>query len=127
MWDLYYYQRMEKLERYKVDKVKISEWYPLQTTIEGMLGIFEHLFGMDFVEIKGEERDELSATGKGSDLVWHEDVQIFAAWDDEGEGGKFLGYLYFDLFPRKGKYAGPANFNLQPVRIKLFFLRSVLT
>jgi len=79
-----------------------------------MLQIFEELFGLVFVEITGKERDEIADTGKGSDIVWHEEVQVFSVWDDESEGSGFVGYLYLDLFPREGKYGHAANFNLQP-------------
>ena len=88
--------------------------FPLDTTIRGMLHIFEELFGLAFVEIVGEQRDNISATGKGNDVVWHQDVQLFSVWDDESEGNGFVGYLYLDLFPREGKYGHAANFNLQP-------------
>ena len=53
-------------------------------------------------------------TGKGENISWHEDVKIFSVWDDEGEGGSFVGYLYLDLHPRPGKYGHAANFSLQP-------------
>jgi metallopeptidase MepB len=56
----------------------------------------------------------LAATGKAEDIAWHEDVKIFSVWDDEGEGGGFVGYLYLDLHPRPGKYGHAANFSLQP-------------
>lgn len=79
-----------------------------------MLKIFEELFGLAFVEIVGKDRDSIAETGKGDDIVWHKDVQVFSVWDDEGEGGGFVGYLYLDLFPRDGKYGHAANFNLQP-------------
>ena len=71
---------------------------------------------MVFVEITGEDRAAVAPSGKGSDIVWHEDVQVFSVWDDAGEGSGFIGYLYLDLFPREGKYGHAANFNLQPVR-----------
>jgi metallopeptidase MepB len=48
------------------------------------------------------------------DISWHEDVKIFTVWDDEEEGGSFVGYLYLDLHPREGKYGHAANFSLQP-------------
>jgi len=81
-----------------------------------MLGIFEHLFGLAFREVVGSERDELSPTGRGSDIVWHDDVQLFSVWDEEAQGGGFLGYLYLDLYDRDDIYGNPSDWNLQPVR-----------
>ncbi|KAK5170853.1 hypothetical protein LTR04_002761 [Oleoguttula sp. CCFEE 6159] len=114
LWDHRYYDTLLLEQQYSLDQQKIAEYFPLQTTIRGMLHIFEELFGLVFVEITGEERDRIAETGKGSDIVWHADVQVFSVWDDEGEGNGFVGYLYLDLFPRPGKYGHAANFNLQP-------------
>ncbi|PVH91384.1 metallopeptidase MepB [Periconia macrospinosa] len=114
LWDARYYDRLMLEKDYSLDRQIISEYFPLSTTIQGMLKIFEELFGMVFIEIVGEDRVALAEGGKGSDIVWHEDVQIFSVWDDEGEGSGFIGYLYLDLFPRDGKYGHAANFNLQP-------------
>ena len=47
-------------KEYSIDEQKIAEYFPLQSTIEGMLNIFEELFGFVFVEITGEERTKLS-------------------------------------------------------------------
>ncbi|KAI9750971.1 MAG: mitochondrial import inner membrane translocase subunit tim21 [Chaenotheca gracillima] len=114
LWDHRYYDRLMIEEEYSIDQQKIAEYFPLQTTVEGMLHIFEQLFGLVFVEITpGDERDKL-AGGKGGDIIWHEDVKMFSVWDDEGEGGEFVGYLYLDMFPRDGKYGHAANFNIQP-------------
>lgn len=115
LWDHRYYDRLMLEKDYQLDHQVIAEYFPLQTSIQGMLKIFEDLFGLVFVEIVGEEdRAALAEGGKASDIVWHEEVQIFSVWDDEGEGGGFVGYLYLDLFPRDGKYGHAANFNLQP-------------
>lgn len=114
LWDHRFYDRMMEEKDYQLDQQLISEWFPLQTTIKGMLEIFEQLFGLVFVEIVGEDRDSVSPSGKGQDIVWHEEVQVFSVWNDEGEGSGFVGYLYLDLFPRTGKYGHAANFNLQP-------------
>lgn len=114
LWDHRFYDRMMVEKDYSLDQQLISEYFPLQTTIQGMLKIFEELFGLVFVEIIGSDRDDISPSGKGGDITWHEDVQVFSVWDDEGEGGGFVGYLYLDLFPRQGKYGHAANFNLQP-------------
>lgn len=114
IWDHRFYDRLMQERDYALDQQLVSEYFPLQTTIEGMLKIFEELFGLVFVEVTGEDRDKLAITGKGNDIVWHDDVQIFSVWDDEGEGSGFVGYLYLDLFSRDGKYGHAANFNLQP-------------
>ncbi|RJE22570.1 metallopeptidase MepB [Aspergillus sclerotialis] len=114
LWDHRYYDRLMLEKEYSLDHQLISEYFPLQNTIQGMLKIFEELFGMVFVEITGEDRAAVASSGKGSDIVWHEDVQVFSVWDDAGEGSGFIGYLYLDLFPREGKYGHAANFNLQP-------------
>jgi metallopeptidase MepB len=116
LWDHRFYDRLMLEKEYQLDHQKIAEFFPLQTTIRGMLEIFEELFGLVFVEVKGEDRASISASGKGEDIVWHEDVQLFSVWDEEAQGSGFVGYLYLDLHPREGKYGHAANFNLQPVR-----------
>ena len=114
LWDHRFYDRMMEEKDFQLDQQLISEYFPLHTTIRGMLQIFEQLFGLVFVEVVGRDRDSLAPSGKGEDIVWHEEVQVFSVWDDEGEGSGFVGYLYLDLFPRLGKYSHAANFNLQP-------------
>jgi len=114
LWDNRFYDTLMLEKQYSLDQEAIAEYFPLETTIRGMLRIFEELFGLAFVEITGADRDKLSETGKGDDIVWHPDVQVFSVWDDESEGNGFVGYLYLDLHPRDGKYGHAANFNLQP-------------
>ena len=114
LWDNRFYDRMLLENEYSLDQEKLAEYFPLQTTIRGMLGIFEQLFGLVFVEITDADRASISPTGKGEDIVWHPEVKVFSVWDDEGEGSGFVGYLYLDLHPREGKYGHAANFNMQP-------------
>lgn len=114
LWDNRFYDRMLLEKDYSLDQEKLAEYFPLQTTIHGMLDIFEQLFGLVFVEITDADRASISPTGKGEDIVWHPEVQVFSVWDDEGEGSGFVGYLYLDLHPREGKYGHAANFNMQP-------------
>jgi metallopeptidase MepB len=118
LWDHRYYDTLMLEKDFALDQNKIAEYFPLMPTITGMLNIFEELFGLVFVEITGADRDAISETGKGDDIIWHEDVKVFSVWDDEGEGSGFVGYLYLDLHPREGKYGHAANFNLQPGFIK---------
>lgn len=86
--------------QYSVDRQELAAYFPLKTTVKGVMNIFQHLFGLVFEEIFAEERHRLSPTGIGADLVWHEDVQFSTVWNDQQEGDEFLGYLYLDLHPR---------------------------
>lgn len=126
LWDHRFYDNLMLEKEYQLDHQKIAEYFPLQTTIRGMLEIFEELFGLVFVEVTGDDRAKISTTGKGEDIVWHEDVKLFSVWDDASEGEGFVGYLYLDLHPREGKYGHAANFNLQPVRFLPSYLRDKL-
>lgn len=114
LWDHRFYDTLMLERDYQLDQNRIAEYFPLQTCIEGMLNIFEELFGLVFVKLEGKDRDEISQSGRGEDIVWHPDVQVFSMWDDDSEGNGFVGYLYLDLHPRDGKYGHAANFNLQP-------------
>ncbi|RYP93688.1 hypothetical protein DL770_000219 [Monosporascus sp. CRB-9-2] len=118
LWDHRFYDRMMVEQEYSINENLIAEYFPLQSTIQGMLNIFEELFGFVFVELGPEERQKLSPTGKAEDITWHEDVIVFSVWDDSSEGDGFVGYLYLDLHPRQGKYGHAANFNLQPGFLK---------
>lgn len=62
LWDHRFYDRMMFEKEFSIDELEIAEYFPLQSTIEGMLSIFEELFGLEFVEITGEQRIRL--TGK---------------------------------------------------------------
>ncbi|KAK5686537.1 metalloendopeptidase [Elasticomyces elasticus] len=114
LWDHRFYDTLMLERDFQLDQHKIAEYFPLQSSIDGMLKIFEELFGLVFVALEAKDRDTISETGKGDDIIWHPDVKVFSVWDDEGEGSGFVGYLYLDLHPRDGKYGHAANFNLQP-------------
>jgi len=118
LWDHRFYDRLMIEKEYSIDEIQIANYFPLQSTVTGMLKIFEDLLGFVFVEVGPEERAQISPTGKAEDIVWHEDVILFSVWDDAGEGDGFVGYLYLDLHPRKGKYGHAANFNMQPGFLK---------
>lgn len=106
LWDHRFYDRLMVERDFSVDQNKIAEYFPLQTTIAGMLRIFEELFGLVFIDMTEEARSK--------DISWHEDVSVFSVWDDGGEEGRFVGYLYLDLFPREGKYPHACNATIQP-------------
>jgi metallopeptidase MepB len=62
LWDSRFYGRMMVEREFYIDEQKIAEYFPLQSTIEGMLNIFEILFGFVFIEVDGDERSKISGT-----------------------------------------------------------------
>lgn len=102
-----FYDRMLLEKEYQLDAQKIAEYFPITETIQGMMRIFETLFGLEFVEVTDETKH-----------VWHEDTKQFRVYNEKPSDGSeqtFVGWLYLDLHPREGKYGHAANFNLQPV------------
>lgn len=107
LWDHRYYNRLLLEKEYQIDQQEIAAFFPLQKTFEGMIEIFSNLFGLVFYEV--------DVSNQTNDLIWHPDVRTFHVWDDDDEGGEFVGYLYLDLYARDGKRSHPCNINLQPV------------
>lgn len=108
VWDHRYYDNKYLKDNYNVDLEKISEYYPLESTIKGMLSIYETLLKLKFVEETGSKRS-----------VWHEDVKQLAVWKmDNPSKPEFVGWIYFDLHPRDGKYGHAANFGISPSYVR---------
>ncbi|CAB4253351.1 similar to Saccharomyces cerevisiae YCL057W PRD1 Zinc metalloendopeptidase, found in the cytoplasm and intermembrane space of mitochondria [Maudiozyma barnettii] len=103
IWDHRYYDNKYLKDNYNVDLEKISDYYPVESTIKGMLGIYETLLKLRFIE-------ETDVSKKN---VWHPDVKQLAVWKmDDPENPEFVGWIYFDLHPRDGKYGHAANFGI---------------
>lgn len=103
----YYEEKTD--EDNSVNFTLISEWFEVNTTVSRVLDIYSVLFGLRFDRIDGEDADQLSSTGKGSDLLLHPDQQLYAVWDsapssssDDSMTGyvDFKGYVCLDLFVR---------------------------
>jgi metallopeptidase MepB len=117
VWDGHYfisdqpfYSRKLLVKEYTVDHGKIAEYFPLETTVDGMLGMFQQLFSLVFTELSTKD------SKIGDCLVWNDEVRGFSVWDNEAEGGGFLGYMYLDLYSRDFKSSSASDFNLIPVR-----------
>ncbi|OAA66028.1 metallopeptidase MepB [Cordyceps fumosorosea ARSEF 2679] len=112
IWDVSYYERIQKEKEYSVDEQAISEFFALWPTFNGMLAIFQKLLGLRFEELDAAARARLSPTGRAEDVVWHEDVNLYSVWDEAD--ASFMGYLYLDMHPRDHKYSHYANFGIGP-------------
>lgn len=86
-------------ESVQLDDDAISAYFPIKTTIPAILALYGQIYGIYFDRIQGQDLDELSPTGNGTDLLWHPDVQLYAVWNNQawlannGGDDKFVGYM----------------------------------
>jgi metallopeptidase MepB len=105
-WDDIYYSSLLQKEA-QIDHTEISEYFPLEQTINTMLKIFGDFLELRFAPISKEDL-------RG--FVWHEDVTGWTAWEtNPDKNDQFVGYLFFDVLARPYKYRGNQSVNIQPV------------
>lgn len=103
-WDTRFFDNLLLEREYQVDDQKISEYFPVEQTVSGMLQLFEKLFSLEFIEVTNQSQ------GKS---VWHPDVRQYSVWStSENDKDPFVGWFYLDLHPRPNKYGHAANFSL---------------
>ncbi len=89
-WNILYAQQKLKEIKYDLDVEKIKEYFPLETTIQGLIRIYESFFNLKV--------ETLPISG-----LWHEDVKLLKINDKDTQ--KVYGYILLDLFPRPNKYS----------------------
>lgn len=88
-WDIRYYTEKLKKQNYSFDKEKVREYFPLEKVREGMFTLYGDLFGIRFETVEGAD-------------VWAPDVTLYKVINIPDD--QVIAYIYFDLFPRDGKY-----------------------
>ncbi|RZC74363.1 hypothetical protein C5167_049843 [Papaver somniferum] len=101
-WDEAYFTGMMKSSAYNLDSSAISAYFTLSQCIEGLKMLVQSLFGATFYSVPLAPRES-----------WHRDVLKMALHHPE-EGD--LGYIYLDLYSRKGKFPGCAHFAIKGAR-----------
>jgi len=115
-WDEDYYNRIRDERETPIHQTDLSEYFELYSTLDALLSLFGRLFDTRFERITSEQQMELgNRAGHAGPLVWHEDVMMYTAWDTRDSPDSFLGYAYFDLFPRQGKYGHRGCYDIQYV------------
>ncbi len=98
-WDVGYLKSKYKEKHFKIDERAISEYFPMQQTIEALLDIYQQFMSVVFKEVP--------ITG-----MWHEEVRLIEVYDSSGT--QLLGYLLLDLHPRSNKYSHAAHAGMVP-------------
>jgi thimet oligopeptidase len=99
--DVDFYQDKLRKARYSIDQEALRKYFPTDASFKWVMAVSSRLYGVRFVPVKVP--------------VWHEDVQYFDVVDDSGgnSGGKIIGGIYLDPFPRPAKYSHAAAFGIR--------------
>ena len=104
-WDVDFYQDKLKKARYSIDQEGLRKYFPTDASFKWVMAVSSQLYGVRFVPVKVP--------------VWHEDVQYFDVVDVSGDkggdesGGKIIGGIYLDPFPRPAKFSHAAAFGIR--------------
>jgi thimet oligopeptidase len=85
--------------KYGFDSKRLSEYFEVRAVTQGMLRIYERLFGIRFVPDRDAPR-------------WHPDVVALDVRDAASDAA--IGRIYLDLYPREGKFKHAAMFEIRP-------------
>lgn len=96
-WESAFYNNILLKERYQLDNQKLKEYFEVGNVIEGLFQIAQHLYGVQFEEVKKPS-------------VWHEDVKFYEVKEED----KLIARFYLDLYPRDNKYNHAAMFGMIP-------------
>lgn len=96
-WDINYLLEQYKKKFLQVDETKISEYFPMDKTIEGLFAVYSKFFSVEFNRCQVEG-------------LWHPDAEII----ELSKQGTVLGYIVIDLHPREGKIPAAQQYPAVP-------------
>jgi len=100
-WDISYFTRVHKATL-GVDEGELQQYFPLDHVKGQILDIYEELLDLKFLKVEDAE-------------VWHPDVECYAVMPaNDSNLDNAIGYFYFDIYPREGKYSHQCVYPLRP-------------
>lgn len=96
-WDLSYYSEKQKKSIFGIDTETLRSHFPLNKVFDVLFSLLKELYDIDVNEDKTVK-------------LYHNDIIIFNVKSND----KIIGYLYYDLFPRKSKTMGGWVYPLKP-------------
>jgi thimet oligopeptidase len=86
-YDVAYVGNSLQKKLYDIDPETIRQYFPLSFVMDQMFKHFGKLFGIKFIQKEWK--------------TWHKDVLVYEVKNTDNS---LIGYMFFDLFPRTGKY-----------------------
>ncbi len=102
-WDAAFAKAWYKKKHYQLDDRKVSEYFPMQQTIDRLLKIYETFF-------------DLSMKQEHMGGLWIDDLILVTVRTQKDN--QLLGYLILDLHPRANKYTHACHIGLVPALLK---------
>jgi oligopeptidase A len=96
-WDWAYYDNRQSRQEHGVDQNLVSEYFPLEASLEGLLALTAEVFGLEYRRVPDAR-------------AWHPDVRLYEIRDRAS--GALLAHFYTDLHPRPDKFYHAAAFPL---------------
>ena len=104
-WDIFFWGRKLKEERFNLDEERMRRYFPLPVVLQGMFSLVKRLFAIEVKECTSEVQ------------VWHPDVTFYKVYD---ERGKHLAAFYLDPYSRPQSKMGGAWMNRCVSRRKVY-------
>jgi thimet oligopeptidase len=88
-WDLNYASTHYKKKHFKLDEREIAQYFPLESTIDGLFRLYQKFLGLEFKKVNPEG-------------LWDDDV--FAVEIYKTGDSRPLAYVFFDVYSRANKF-----------------------
>ena len=96
-WDVAYWQEKMKQSIHHIDQNALRQYFPTEATLKWAMAMSGMIYGVQFKPAKVP--------------LWHKDVRYYDLYDNRTLHR--IAGVYFDLFPRKGKYGHAAVFSVR--------------
>jgi len=105
-WDAFFYEARLLRTKYSVDPEVLREYFPMDRVLATLFEIASRLFDITFRDVTDACRRE--------GILWHPEAK---AYDVVDGGGRAMGRLYTDMYPRPNKYNHFAQFPIYPRKV----------
>ncbi len=95
IWNYHRFLHEATIAKYGYDSQSVRPYFEYSRVLQGILDLTSRMYGITYTKVTNAQ-------------VWQQDVAVYDVFD----GGKLLGRIYFDMFPREGKYKHYATFSL---------------
>ena len=95
-WDLAFIKATYRKEKFNLDDSIVAEYFPVKSTIEGLLKLYEKFFSIHLKQLS-----DVSPYGIEINAIQLNDLS-----------GHLIGYLLLDLYPRPNKYTHACHISL---------------